>query len=158
MTGKTGMRRKEKEITLKTEMDAVIEKARVCRLAMVDADRPYIVPMSFGYDGKALYFHSAREGQKLDLLRKNKRVCFELDTEVSVSPGDVPCKWGMAYQSIIGQGEVAFILEPKAMRNALDIIMAHYSGESSFVYTDAAINSVCVFKVNILEMSGKRSG
>ena len=152
------MRRKEKEITLRSEMDAVINKARVCRLAMMDGDRTYIVPLSFGYDGKALYFHSAREGKKLDLLRKNGRVCFELDTDVSVIAGDVPCKWGMGYRSIIGWGEVEFILEPDARRGALDIIMAHYSGESSFAYTDAEINRVSVFKVTVLEMTGKRSG
>lgn len=152
------MRRKEKEITLRSEMDAVIDKARVCRLAMMDGDRTYIVPLSFGYDGKVLYFHSAREGKKLDLLRKNGRVCFELDTDVSVFAGDVPCKWGMAYRSIIGWGEVEFILEPDARRWVLDIIMAHYSGESSFAYTDAEINRVSVFKVTVLEMTGKRSG
>jgi nitroimidazol reductase NimA-like FMN-containing flavoprotein (pyridoxamine 5'-phosphate oxidase superfamily) len=151
------MRRKDKEITLRSEMDAVIKKARVCRLAMVDGDRAYIVPLSFGYDGKAFYFHSARKGKKLDLLRKNRRVCFELDTDVSVSSGDVPCKWGMAYRSIIGNGEAEFISEPDARREALDIIMAHYSDESSSEYTDNEINRVSVFKVNVLEISGKRS-
>ena len=152
------MRRKEKAITRRSEMDAVIEKARVCRLAMMDDDRPYIVPMSFGYDGEALYFHSAREGKKLDLLRKNGRVCFEFDTDVSVVSGEIPCKWGMAYQSVIGTGEVEFILEPESRRRALDVIMAHYSEETLFTYTDAEMRRVLVFKVCVLEMSGKRSG
>lgn len=152
------MRRKDKAMTLRTEMDAVIEKARVCRLAMMDDDRPYIVPMSFGYDGEALYFHSAREGKKLDLLRKNGRVCFEFDADVSVVPGEAPCKWGMTYQSVIGIGDVDFILEPASQRRALDIIMTHYSDEKRFSYTDAEMRRVSVFRVCILDISGKRSG
>ncbi|WP_373500693.1 pyridoxamine 5'-phosphate oxidase family protein [Desulfococcus sp.] len=152
------MRRTDKEITLRSEIDAVIRKARVCRLAMLDGDGPYIIPLSFGYDGDSLYFHSARKGKKLDLLRQNPRVCFEFDVDVSVSAGEVPCKWGMAFRSVIGFGKVEFISAPEACRRALDIIMAQYSDEPSFAYQDAELERISVFKVKILEMSGKRSG
>jgi len=152
------MRRKEKEITLRTEIDAVIDKAQVCRLAMADGSRAYIVPMSFGYDGRALYFHSAKKGKKLDILSRNSAVCFEVDTDVSATPAATACKWGMTYQSVIGHGEVEFITDPDAVRGAMDVIMAHYAGKAPFEYSDAEVNRVCVFKVNIHGMTGKRSG
>jgi nitroimidazol reductase NimA-like FMN-containing flavoprotein (pyridoxamine 5'-phosphate oxidase superfamily) len=151
------MRRKDKEITRRSEMDEIIKTARVCRLAMLDGSRPYIVPLSFGYDGSALYFHSAPTGKKIDLLRKGGAVCFELEAAVAAAPADMPCKWGMAYRSIIGDGRVEFIDAPEARRRALDIIMAHYSDRPSFEYTDAELRRVSVFRVVIGEMTGKRS-
>ena len=153
------MRRKEKEITLRSEMDAVINKARVCRLAMMDGDRTYIVPSQFRVrrQGPLFPFHPGGEKAGPSPEEPDGSALNSIRTYRS-SAGDVPCKWGMGYRSIIGWGEVEFILEPDARRGALDIIMAHYSGESSFAYTDAEINRVSVFKVTVLEMTGKRSG
>ena len=71
------MRRQEREISDRAAIDAIIRACQVCRLGMVDGDLPYIVPMSFGYDGRALYFHCATQGRKLDVLRRRPRVCFE---------------------------------------------------------------------------------
>lgn len=53
------MRRKEKEISDESGVDAIIANATVCRLGMVNGDKPYIVPLSFGYQDQALYFHGA---------------------------------------------------------------------------------------------------
>lgn len=151
------MRRSDKEITERAEIDRVIRQATVCRLAMADEEGPYIVPLSFGYDGETLYFHSAREGKKLSILRKHPKVCFEFDVAVEASPGETPCKWSMAYRSVIGFGEAEFIASPEGRCKALDRIVAHYSDGSSFAYTEAALSGVSVFQVNIREVSGKRS-
>src|SRR5512133_3293331 len=71
------MRRSEREITDRGELRRVLEDARVCRLAMADGGRPYLVPLSFALDGDDLVLHSARAGRKLELLRRNPEVCFE---------------------------------------------------------------------------------
>lgn len=77
------MRRSDREIKDFDEIIEVINKCDVCRLAINDGDYPYIVPMNFGLnieDGKVvLYFHCASEGKKLELLRKNNKVAFEMD-------------------------------------------------------------------------------
>ena len=67
------MRRKEKEIVEKSEIEAVISKASVCRLGMAEEGMPYVVPLCFGYENNTLYFHSAKEGKKVDILKKNNR-------------------------------------------------------------------------------------
>ena len=103
------MSRSDKELPLRSEIDDVIRQATVCRLAMADEEGPYIVPLSFGYDGDTLYFHSAREGKKLSILRKHPKVCFEFDVEVGALPGETPCKWSRADRSVIGFGEAEFI-------------------------------------------------
>lgn len=81
------MRRSEKEITDKTQIDSIIFRSKVYRLGLSDEGQPYIVPLCFSYDGKALYFHCAKEGRKIDILRKNSNVCFEFDIVEGIVEG-----------------------------------------------------------------------
>ena len=121
------MRRKEKEIVDRAELEAVIADAQVCRMAMCDGDHPYVVPLSFGYAGGTFYFHGAAEGRKLDVLKKNPHVCLELEAGVSLKTGVKACDWGMNFRSVVafGRAERVDAAEPK--RRALDLIMAHYA-------------------------------
>ena len=150
------MRRKEKEIKSKEEIESVIQKALVCRLGMVDENGPYIVPLSFGYRENSLYFHCAKEGRKLDILKKNRRVCFEIDTDHEIVESEKACKWGMKYKSVIGFGNVLFIEDMESKKTALGIIMHHYSGRS-FEFEEKEVKRVVIFKVEIESMTGKRS-
>ena len=150
------MRRKDKEITDRNTIESIILKSQVCRLAMVDEAGPYIVPLCFGFTNNTLYFHSAVEGKKLGLLRKNPRVCFELDCDTEVRTGEKACDFSMRYKSVIGFGNAAFVEATAAKREALDIIMNHYA-EGAFDYPDASVNRISVFKVEIDTMTGKAS-
>ena len=98
------MRQAEREIKDRSAIDDLIKRAVVCRLGMIDGDEPYIVPMNFGYDGKSLFFHCAKEGRKIDILRRHDKVCFEIDLDTEVVKGDVACKWSMRYRSVEGVG------------------------------------------------------
>ncbi|MCG2777827.1 MAG: pyridoxamine 5'-phosphate oxidase family protein, partial [Desulfobacterales bacterium] len=124
------MRRKEKEITDKTAMESIILRSSVCRLALSEENRPYIVPLCFGYEDDTLYFHSAREGRKLDILRKNNKVCCEFDIDNEIVEADDACGWSMKYQSVIGAGKGSIIDDIESKRKALNIIMQHYSRNS----------------------------
>ena len=150
------MRRNDKEITSREEIEAIIARARVCRLAMIDGDEPYIVPMNFGYDDNRLYFHSARQGRKIDILRRNSRVCFEFDIDHRIVEAERPCKWGFRFQSVIGTGNVAFVDDPRAKSKALGIIMGQYS-DQAFEFDARAVDTTLVFEVVIDSMTGKRS-
>jgi nitroimidazol reductase NimA-like FMN-containing flavoprotein (pyridoxamine 5'-phosphate oxidase superfamily) len=151
------MRRKEKEITDKTAIESIILKSSVCRLALAEGDRPYIVPLSFGYKDDTLYFHSAREGRKLDILRKNNKVCFEFDIDHEIVEADDACKWTMKYHSVIGAGKGSIIDELESKRKALNIIMQHYS-RNSHAYPDNTVKKIVIIKVEIEHMTGKKSG
>jgi nitroimidazol reductase NimA-like FMN-containing flavoprotein (pyridoxamine 5'-phosphate oxidase superfamily) len=151
------MRRKEKEITGKAMIDSIISKSSVCRLAMSENDRPYVVPLNFGYRDNALYFHSAREGKKVDILRKNSKVCFEFDTDHEIMRSENPCKWTMKYRSVIGKGKASLIHDPEAKRQAFDIIMRHYSDKLS-PYSQAELDNSLIIKVEIESMTGRQSG
>lgn len=150
------MRRNEKEITDKKEIEAILHKSRVCRIGMTDDSGPYIVPMSFGYSDNAVYLHSALEGRKIDIMRQNPRVCFECDTLIEIVTSDKPCNWGMKYRSVIGFGQASFIDDPEEKRTALSIIMEKYSGQS-FKFKEPSLQMTAVIKIDISHMSGKQS-
>ena len=150
------MRRREKEIVEKAEIEAVIAAAEVCRLAMADNGQPYIVPLCFGYRENVLYFHSAMEGKKLDILKKNNRVCFEFDIDIEIKEGKTGCDYGMKFQSVIGFGQAYFIDDDESKRSALDVIMRQYTTDE-FEFPEKAVDKTVVIKVEIESMTGKRA-
>lgn len=150
------MRRTDREITDIEEIESIIAAAQVCRLAMVDRNEPYVVPMNFGYRDHTLFFHSALKGRKLDLIRANNHVCFEVDIVDGLKTADAACDWGIRYRSVIGVGRASIVDDPDKKRQALDAIMAHYS-DKSYTYGDEQIRSVAVIRVDIEQMTGKRA-
>ena len=151
------MRKKENEITEKSDIEAVIHKSLVCRLGLSDGNMPYIVPVCFGYHNDALYVHGSLEGMKIDFLRKNQNVCFELDVDTEIIEAEKACDWGIKYRSVIGFGKASFIEDGDEKRRALDIIMNHYSNRS-FEFPQAVLYKTAVIKVEITYMTGKQSG
>jgi nitroimidazol reductase NimA-like FMN-containing flavoprotein (pyridoxamine 5'-phosphate oxidase superfamily) len=150
------LRRKEKEVTARHEIESIIRQSSVCRLGLVDDGWPYIVPVCFGYQDNVLYFHSAKEGRKIEILKRSNRVCFEFDIQAEVKPGKTACAWGMQYQSVIGFGTAALIENPDQKREALGIIMSQYA-DGAFEFSEKAFDQALVIKVDISRMSGKRS-
>jgi len=150
------VRRKDKEITEQKALDEIMKKALVCRLGVSYESMAYIIPMSFGYSDRVLYFHSGPEGRKLMILRENPKACFEVEIDTRVIPSERGCNWSMRYQSIIGFGEVEFIEELEGKQEAMKIIMQQYSDEVKLI-EDAALSGVTLFKLIISTMTGKKS-
>lgn len=148
------MRRKELEITDRARMESIIHRCRVCRVGMCDGDRPYVVPVCFGLKDGVLYFHSAPEGKKIDLLRRNPLVSIEFDILYDVRSSDRPCSFGVEYESVIVSGTAAFVEDPGEIRAALDAIMAQYGGPEG-PYPGAMLARTQVIKVEIEAMTGK---
>ena len=151
------MRRKEKEIKEMIIIEEIIKQAKVCRLAMVDQDKPYVVPLSFGYDGSHIYFHSALEGRKMDVLAKNPHVCFEFDEVIKIMKNKEACKWGMAFKSVIGEGRAVMVDDLAEKTHALGVIMAEYS-KRVFEFPKESMEKTAVIKVIITSITGKQSG
>jgi uncharacterized protein len=155
------MRRKDREIEDRAELESIIDAATVCRLAMSEDDRPYNVPLCFGYKDGNLYFHSAEEGKKLDVLRVNNCVCFEMDIDHELVRADYPCESEMKYRSVIGFGQASFVNGIEEKRMAQDIITCHYSeenAEGAYVYPEQKLARTVIIKVKIDSLTGKKFG
>ncbi|MHC4244439.1 MAG: pyridoxamine 5'-phosphate oxidase family protein [Planctomycetota bacterium] len=150
------MRRKDKQIDDVTAIESIIRRASVCRLAMCDGNRPYIVPLCFGYKDNALYFHSSGQGKKLEILKGNPNVCFEFDIDTKLIKAEKPCDWAMRYKSIVGFGKAELVEDIELKREGLDIIMRQYS-QATFEYPQEAIANITIIKVAIENMTGRVS-
>ncbi len=149
------MRRFDKEIKDRELIDKIVDKANVCRLGLAKDNIPYVVPVSFGYDGDSIYFHSAKKGRKIDFIEANNFVCFEFEDSVNIAPNEKnPCKWSFYFKSVIGYGIIEEIKEHDKKIEALDKIMLHYSGKKwSVDYNN--ISLVGVWRIKIQSITGK---
>jgi nitroimidazol reductase NimA-like FMN-containing flavoprotein (pyridoxamine 5'-phosphate oxidase superfamily) len=155
------MRRKELEITGNEGIGKILELCRTCRVAMVDGDMPYVVPLSFGYkftgeSALELYFHSAREGRKLDILRKNNKVCFDISTEGDFKDADSSCNSGFSFSSVIGNGEAVFVGDAEEKTEALKALCLHQTKRKP-AFDQSNVDSVCVFKIVSTDYTGKQN-
>lgn len=155
------MRRKDKEMTDVGEILDVVGRCMICRLAMVDGDVPYVVPMNFAHVHEngvlELFFHGAMTGRKIDVLKANPNVCVEMDLDHGVIRADEPCDYGYAFESVVCAGKARFLEDVAEKTRALNVIMAKYSGGSdSFAFGDNALKATAVYAVRADWFTGKR--
>ncbi len=155
------MRRKDREITDRAEIDAILRKAKVCRVAFAVGDEPYIVPLSHGYDGEAnaLFFHTAKEGKKNECIEANSHVCFEVEGTVEINAGDErACSWGVRYESVIGHGTIVEVVSPAEKKSALLCLTEQQAGRSmEWTIDEKALAGPRVWRLDIESVTGKRS-
>jgi nitroimidazol reductase NimA-like FMN-containing flavoprotein (pyridoxamine 5'-phosphate oxidase superfamily) len=144
------------KITDLAEIESIIRRASVCRLALAYENQPYVVPLFFGYERSRLYFHSGRKGKKLELIRKNDRVCFQMDVDVEIIKADIPCNWDVKYASVIGYGRAAFVENADSKRHAFDVIMQQYSDET-YHFSTKDMAAATIIEVAIETITGKKS-
>jgi len=150
------MRRKDREITDQKEMDKIISSTEICYLGMSRNDDPYVVPLNFGYAENTIYFHCALEGEKIDILKENPRVClvFNIDNQlVNDLPQD---DWTMYYQSVFAFGKAEFILDIAERQSAINIMYHHYGGKD-YPLPTPVLERTMFFKVKIQKMTGKKN-
>ena len=151
------MNRTDKEITSRREIDEVIRGSDVCRLAFAVADEPYLVPVSFGYDGRDIFFHTGESGRKIDCMAANNRVCFEFERDVRlVANPEKPCAWSFTFESVIGFGKVDELASPEDKAQGLNQVMRHYSGKT-WEFDSRALGKTRVWRISIETISGKRA-
>ena len=155
---KDTMRRQDRLIS-ELEARNILEKKNIGRIGMCTENQPYVIPVLYLYSSEdnSIYIHSATKGRKIETLRKNPNVCFEVDIERELIKGKAACDWGMKYKSVIGFGKAVFVEDAESKRKALDIIMQNYS-EGAFEYSEEAVKKTVVIKVEIESMTGKKSG
>jgi len=151
------MRRSDREITSRSEIDEIIRGCEVCHLAMAVDGEPYVVPISFGYDGEAVYLHTAREGKKIEFITANPRVCVQFERDVGLVASEAAaCDWTFSFESVIGIGVAEELLEQEPKKYGLNQIMRQYSGRE-WQMDIQSVSRTRVWRVVIETLTGKRS-
>ncbi len=156
-----GMTRRELQITEREEIVDILDRAKVVHVSMVDGDESYVVPMNYGYtmdgEGKlSLYLHGATKGRKLDVMRANPRVFVEMSCDLEPFSGDVACRYGLAYKSLMGRGTAVFVEDPEAKMEALQILMKTQTGREGFAFDEKLAKVVAVVRIDIAEYTAKK--
>ena len=138
------------------KIERLLKKSIVCRLGINHGKTPYIIPLSFGYRDKTLYFHSGPKGKKLNLLKTDPNVCFECDQVSQVMEADNPCSWDFEYQSAIGSGKAVFIEDTEDKIKALKAIVSQYTDKQMDI-PKAQAKATVVFKVEIDQVTFKQN-
>ena len=153
-----GMTKREYEITDEAQIRRILDSAKVLRLGIAVDNVPYIYPMNYGYtmeDGKlSLYLHSAVKGDKLDLLRKNPNVCFELDCDHVPFEGKSACQYGLAYSAISGRGRAVLVEDVEEKMEAMSVLMKTQTGKD-FQFNERLVSIVAVIRLDVTGFSAK---
>ena len=155
------MRRKNREIKSVNDKLNIIKKCKVCRIGLSENNMPYIVPLNYGYDfcnnTLTLFFHSAKEGKKVDIIKNNNNACFEVDCDDLLIEGEKACNYSYAYKSIIGFGKIIIIEDINEKSDALNKIMKHQT-EKDIIYdfSDEELKNVIIYKLVVEEFTGKQ--
>ncbi|QLH75178.1 MAG: pyridoxamine 5'-phosphate oxidase family protein [Methanomassiliicoccales archaeon] len=149
------MRRKDREVTDRAVIDDVISSARVCRIGLVDGEEAYIVPMNFGYGEGCLWFHSALEGRKVELIKRNGKATFEIDIDHGLVMDKVADKCTNHYVCVMGKGPIT-IVEGEEKMKGIRYLMAHYTSDN-YKMTDRCAPKAHIFKLIIESMTCKRN-
>lgn len=150
------MRRHKKEIKDPETILSILRSAHIVRIAMVDNGKPYIVPLNYGYKDNALYIHCATEGRKMDILRKDPHVCFEIEGKTTLITDELACKWTMEFQSLIGYGRVEILESKEEKITGLDILMKQFKGPKGN-YHLKHLDAIHILKIHIESITGKQS-
>ena len=153
------MRRSDRELVEKSELVDILEKGDSCHIALCDAGTPYLVTMNYGFawsNNLKIYLHSAREGRKIDIIKKNPKVCFSVDVDHELVAAEESCKWGMKYRSVVGSGIVEIIENESEKIEGLNLLMKHYSKRNDFTYDEKMLKATAVLKITVSEITGKQ--
>jgi len=152
------IRRKEREIKDRAEIDTILKAGNVLYLALADNNVPFVVPLNYAFDGTAVYFHSARAGTKIEILKRNPLVSFtvSLDQEILPDP-DNACDFETKHRTVVGHGRAVFVEDEADKRTALDLIVAQFT-DRKFDYPETTLRNTTVVRIELETIKGKKHG
>ena len=153
-----GMTKRERQVTDENQIRHILDTAKVLHLGLAVNDEPYVVPMNYGYtmeEGKlVLYMHSALRGKKLDMMRANQKVFFEMDCDLAPFEGEKPCQYGLVYSSVMGRGTARIVEDVEEKIEAMKLLMKTQTGKD-FEFNDRLVSIVAVIRIDVAEYTAK---
>ncbi|SFU16469.1 hypothetical protein SAMN05192562_107151 [Kosakonia arachidis] len=151
------MRRDERALTDPQALDAILQAGRVMYIALASADMPFLLPVFYVWDGTALWFHSARAGSKIDIMRQNANICFAVSEYGGIIEDDLACNFEARHRTVIGVGKTYFVDDEAEKVTMLHCLMARFS-DKRFHFPAANLKATQVIRIDITSMKGKQHG
>lgn len=148
------MRRFQQELPIE-ETKEILRNGRECVIAVSGDDNyPYAVPINYVYDGEHIYLHSAKQGHKIDALKRNPKMSLCV-----VAQGDiVPEEFTTYFRSAIVFGKAKFVENEEEKIEALRKLSDKYSpGIDPTDEIAKFLKAVEIIEIAIDTMTGKES-
>jgi uncharacterized protein len=87
--------------------------------------------------------------RKMDILKQNEDVCFEVDLDHELVERETACLCGMKFRSVIGFGKASLVEDAAEKAEARDIIMEHYFGPGDHDYPPEMLDITAIIKVKL---------
>ena len=153
-----GMTKRERQITDEGQIMGILDAGKVLHLGLAVDNEPYVVPMNYGYtkeNGRlVIYLHSAVRGKKLDMIRQNPRVFFEIDCDLVPFESELPCQYGLVYSSVMGKGIATIVEDVEEKMKAMSILMKTQTGKD-FTFDERLVSIVAVIRIDVQEYTAK---
>ncbi|GAF35834.1 pyridoxamine 5'-phosphate oxidase family protein [Lentilactobacillus farraginis] len=156
------MRRTDREVTDIEQIKSILEDADVIQLGIRTADYPYVVPTNYGYefddDNKlTLFLHGAPVGRKRELIAKDGRIGFAIETPGQLLYPKDPAHQtpSFKYRSVMGSGLAELVDDLKQKRHALQQIVRHEAGHEWADLPVEAVAHVGIIRINVNNYTAK---
>jgi nitroimidazol reductase NimA-like FMN-containing flavoprotein (pyridoxamine 5'-phosphate oxidase superfamily) len=154
------MRRRERELENRETMIALLEQSLVGRIATVNQKGfPVIKPVNFIYGDGNIYIHSSMKGEKIEDIKRERIVCFEIDEPIAYrAAGGLACKAGYYYRSIIIKGKARFVKGRHKKMEILERMMEKYQPEKGYgEFDEEVLTQTTIIEILVMEITGKEN-
>ena len=153
-----GMTKRERQITDEQQIWSILDTAKILHLGLAVDNEPYVVPMNYGYTMEngnlILYLHSAVRGKKLDMIRVNPKVFFEMDCDLIPFESEKPCQYGLSYSSVMGRGTAVIVEDVEEKMKAMSLLMKTQT-QKDFSFNEQLVSIVSVIRIDVAEYTAK---
>ena len=153
-----GMTKRERQITDEQQIRCILDTAKILHLGLAVDNEPYVVPMNYGYTMEngnlILYLHSAVRGKKLDMIRANPKVFFEMDCDLIPFESEKPCQYGLSYSSVMGRGTAVIVEDVEEKMKAMSLLMKTQT-QKDFSFNEQLVSIVSVIRIDVAEYTAK---
>lgn len=151
--------RTKNHLLTQEQIEALFKRAEVGRIATLNKDGyPYVLPMHFVYVNSKIYLHGLPKGQKIDNIKSNPKVCFEIDEMISLLYDGIEeaCDVNTEFNSIIVQGNAIIVDDFDEKREALSKIVEKFTPHLMEKELPVPmINGTAVIRIDIIECVGR---
>ncbi|MFX1344983.1 MAG: pyridoxamine 5'-phosphate oxidase family protein [Promethearchaeota archaeon] len=151
------MKRVEKEISVKDDIISILKSGKYTIISMCKENEAYLVTLNYGYDEtkNALYFHCAKEGQKIDFIKSNPFVCGTVIEDKGYENG---C--GQLYRSVIFRGKMVIVEDLQEKKKGFDVLLNQLENnpntiKNKFFQNADAYENTGMLRLDITDISGK---
>lgn len=154
------MKKEDREIKDRKILNEVLKRGKYTTISLCRGNEPYLITLSYGFDqeNNALYFHTAKEGLKLEFIKENSQACGTVVEDKGYKFNEC----SHAYRSVVFWGSIIIIENIDEKKHAFEVLLNHLEEKPNevkekFLKNDDAYINPCILRLDISDITGKEN-